>query len=394
MRPDHWPLGKLDVMRFAALAAVLLTLGLPLLAEAAPAKASKAKPPAKSAEQSRMEGLVAAADQGEAQAQLQLGLTYRDGHGVKADAATALTWFELAASNGSAAAAVEVAKAFEAGRGIRRDPAQAGRWWYLAGTLGDPSARQHWLKLMLDGELQSVGGQQGLDWLAEAASLGDVRAMMLLGEAHEGHMDIVANLDEAERWYLLTARLHGDVEALYRLGRINLHRAAGWRIPSEEEWNPKESERRGRPYGPVWYPAKPALAEDKAVQLRPGIVDATRFLNAAARRGHAEAQFLLGKAMLGGVDLPFDLLDGIIWLEAAAAQGHSEATLMLARFASDGLGLFGRDPVRAYVLYNLAQAMGEEGAAAARDAAAKALSPKQMARARQIVQEFRVLQGM
>jgi TPR repeat protein len=388
-------------MRFAAFVVAILALGLPLAVQAQPSQGAgkvkapaKVAKPAKSPEQLRLEGLIAAAVDGDAEAQFHLGQAHRDGSGVKADAALALQWFELAAVNGNSTAAAEAAKAHESGRGVRRDLSQAGRWWHRAAELGDGPARDRWIELVLSGEVTALGGQSGVEWLTARAESGDARAMMVLAEAFEGTMDVAADLDQAERWYRDAIRLHGDIEAAYRLGRIKLGNKAAWRIPSQEEWNPKESEHKGRPYGPVWYPSKPALADDKAVQLRPGIIDAVRHLESAAHHGHAEAQFLLGKAMVGGVELPFDLLSGVIWLEAAAAQGHAEAAITLAGFAANGLGLFGKDPIRAYVLYDLAKAMGEESAAGAREAVAKTLTPRQLGRARQIIQEFQTHQGM
>lgn len=398
MRPHPLIRRKFAVMRIVRAAAVLLAFGMPLAATAAePAKASKpvaGKPVAtavKSAAETHHAALIAAAGRGDGDAQYQLGLAYRDGHGMKADAAAALGWFGLAGINGNVAGAIEAAKAFEAGRGARRDITQAGRWWYRAAQLGDAAARERWLALFLDGKLPSIGGAAGIGWLAERAGHGDVRSVMALAEAYEKGQGIAPNPTEAEAWYRLAAQIHADTEARFRLGRLLRAQSAAWRVPETEDWNPKESERRGRPFGAVWLTAKPADAEDKAAQMRPGLLEGEYWLEAAAHEGHAEAQYVLGQAMTGGVDLPLDMVGGIGWLEAAAAQNHAEAMMALADFVAKGQGVPGKDPVRAYVLYDLAAQQGEDGAGAAREAVAKTLNQKQAARARQLVQDLRDL---
>lgn len=385
-------------MRIAALVAALIAFGLPFAAQAATGKPAKAKPPAKAAKpatESPLSLLTTAAMRGEAEAQHQLGLAYRDGaHGAKADLNAALSWFGLAAANGSAAAALDAVVAVERRPAANRDMAALGLWLYRAAALGDAAARTRWVELVLAGEVASLGGGQGVEWLAAAAVAGDPRAPLILAEAFEKGSGVAVNPDATEGWLRFAVVLHGDEEAQYRLGRMLLARRGAWRMPTEEEWNLKEAERKAVPFGAILFDAKPVGPEEKLSQIRPGMVEGERRLEAAARRGHAEAQYHLGLALTGGIELPMDMRAGIIWLEAAAAQGHPEATMALAAHAVQGDSLFTKDPVRAYVLYDLAASAGEDGAAAARDAVAKTLNPRQSARARQIVQGFRDLQGL
>nr|WP_068428109.1 SEL1-like repeat protein [Magnetospirillum sp. XM-1]CUW37184.1 conserved protein of unknown function\ len=381
-------------MRIAAAVAALLALSLPL-AEGAGAAPKKGAKPAAAAEP-RHAGLAAAAANGDMEAQYQLAVAYRDGgHGLKADARAALVWFTLAGAEGHVAAAAEAAKAFEAGKGVARDLNAAGNWWYKAGTLGDARGRARWVDLFLDGEVHAIGSRDGIAWLAEAAQNGDLRAMMGLADVLERGHGVAPDVGQAEAWYRQAALLYGDVEARFRLGRLLLARPAMWRKPAEEEWNLKDAERKSHPFGAVWYAAKPLNAEEgQAVQLRPGINEGERWLRSAARRGHAEAQYLLGSAKVAGMELPMDMVEGVAWLEAAAVQGHAEALVALGDLAAKGQGFYAKDPIRAYVMYDLAAAQGEEGAKAARDAIAKGMNQRQTARARQLVQELRDLAGL
>ncbi|KIL97344.1 Tetratricopeptide Repeat Family Protein [Paramagnetospirillum magnetotacticum MS-1] len=381
-------------MRIAASVAALLALSLPL-AEGAGAATKKAAKPAAAAE-ARHASLTALAANGDMEAQYQLALAYRDGgHGLKPDARTALVWFTLAGAGGHAAAAVEAAKAFETGKGVTRDLNAAGNWWYKAGTLGDAHARKRWVELFVDGEVHAIGSHDGISWLADAAEGGDLRAMMGLADVLERGHGAPPDPDQAEALYRRAALLKGDLEARFRLGRLLLSLPAQWRNPADEEWNLKDAERKSLPFGAVWYPVKPPNAEEgKAVQLRPGINEGERWLRSAAAKGHVEAQYLLGSAKVKGMELPMDMVEGVAWLEAAAVQGHAEALLALGDLAAKGQGFYVKDPVRAYVMYELAAAQGEESAKAARDAIAKAMNPRQSGRARQLVQELRDLSGL
>lgn len=69
------------------------------------------------------------AAEGSADAQLIVGLMYRDGAGVSKDERRAFEMFERAAENGNVAAQFNVGKAYQDGQGTRRDHIRA-RYWY------------------------------------------------------------------------------------------------------------------------------------------------------------------------------------------------------------------------------------------------------------------------
>lgn len=66
------------------------------------------------------------------EAQVRMGILYRDGRGVKKDIAEAARWFRKAALVGDAAGAYYYGHAFERGAGVPRDLLQAYTWYQRA----------------------------------------------------------------------------------------------------------------------------------------------------------------------------------------------------------------------------------------------------------------------
>ena len=77
-----------------------------------------------------------AADQGDAEAQYNLGVIYNNGEGVPKDDAEAVRWFQLAAEQGYAKAQFELGYKYRWGHGVPLDDAEAGRWLRLAAEQG------------------------------------------------------------------------------------------------------------------------------------------------------------------------------------------------------------------------------------------------------------------
>lgn len=104
-----------------------------LLATAADAWQQHA-PPADSA----VDSLTAAAENGDAAAQLRLGKRYYEGEGRghPPDYAQAMQWFHRAADQGNAEAQARIGMMYHFGKGVPRDDTEAARWYLLAANGG------------------------------------------------------------------------------------------------------------------------------------------------------------------------------------------------------------------------------------------------------------------
>jgi TPR repeat protein len=375
-------------MRIAVAAALLFPLlAGPALAQSPPVKAPKAAKPAVQQAPAKP-SLFQLATQGDAQAQYLLGVAHRDGKGAKKDFDEAASWFAMAAGNGIAPAAIELARAYEQGAGGRRDLGQAARWWYRAGELGEATARARFLAMLLAGETAGFAGPATVEWLEPTAREGDVRSILGLGDIYEKGLGLPADVDKARAWYLQAA-FAGNAEAKFRLGRMLLAQPSAWRLIFKDFDREKTNAERDRLFASR-EAAQEAAGSDRFVDIvRPHMVEGERWLTEAAHQGHAEAQYVLGLARLAGMDLPFDLIDGLGWLSAAAWGGHPGAMMAVADLAAKGQGFFAKDPVRAWVNYDAAAAMGYRPAEEARDRVGKALNPRQLARAQRLAADLR-----
>ena len=83
-----------------------------------------------------------AAEQGDAEAQFNLGAMYALGEGVLKDEAEAVRWCRLAAEQGLALAQNFLGNMYALGRGVRKDYVHAHMWLNIASTNGAKQARE------------------------------------------------------------------------------------------------------------------------------------------------------------------------------------------------------------------------------------------------------------
>ena len=83
-----------------------------------------------------------AAEQGDAEAQFNLGVMYANGDGVPKDEAEAVRWYRLAADQGLAGAQGDLGIMYANGRGVLKDSVLAHMWFNIAGANGNASARK------------------------------------------------------------------------------------------------------------------------------------------------------------------------------------------------------------------------------------------------------------
>ena len=81
-----------------------------------------------------------AAEQGDADAQTNLGISYAEGEGVPKDQAEAALWYRKAADQGDTVAQSNLAFMYVKGEGVPKDAAEAYAWYNLA-SISDDAAR-------------------------------------------------------------------------------------------------------------------------------------------------------------------------------------------------------------------------------------------------------------
>ena len=89
-----------------------------------------------------IDGLVKAAEQGDANIQGQLGAMYLLGQGVPQDSAKALGWYSKAAEQGHANAQYDLGLMYSEGNGVPQDNVEAYKWFTLAAGNGVLMAKQ------------------------------------------------------------------------------------------------------------------------------------------------------------------------------------------------------------------------------------------------------------
>ena len=234
----------------------------------------------------------AAAERGEAGAQLELARRLYDGDGVPPDEVAAATWLRRAAAAGDAGAQTELGVRLRHGDGIRADETEAAVWLRKAAEQGDIGG-QYWLA---DSYQWGRGVRQDLaeavKWLRRAADQGDPGAQCSLGEMyagamsweHRGRRELPRDDAEAVRLFRLAAE-QGYAAAEYSLGEMI---AAGRGVPRSEA------------EALVWY-------------------------RRAAEQGFTVAQSALGEAYEHGRGERRDPVCAYLWYSLAARDGFSIA---------------------------------------------------------------------
>ncbi len=111
-----------------------------------------------------------AADQGDAEAQNDLGGMYANGDRVPQDDAQAVAWFRKAADQGNADAQNNLGGMYDNGRGVPQDDAQAVAWYRQAADQGNAFAQANLGVMYANGEGVPQDDVEAHRWLSLATS--------------------------------------------------------------------------------------------------------------------------------------------------------------------------------------------------------------------------------
>ena len=124
-----------------------------------------------------IDALRARAEQGDAEAQSNLGYMYDTGQGVPQDYAEAMRWYRLAADQGYDGAQNNLGVMYDNGQGVPQDYAESVRWYRLAADQGDAGAQTNLGRMYGTGRGVPQDYVQAHMWsnLAASRSTGELR---------------------------------------------------------------------------------------------------------------------------------------------------------------------------------------------------------------------------
>ncbi len=161
---------------------------------------------------------IKAAEQGDPEAQFNLGVSYDFGEGVRKNPEQAVYWYSKAAEQGHLQAQVNLAICYEEGEGVPKNPEKAVFWYSKAAEQGHPEA-QFYLGVCYEyGKGVKKDVRKAAKWYAKAAEQGHPKAQFNLGWCYESGFGVLKDLEEAISWYKMAAE-QGNEDAIKALKR-------------------------------------------------------------------------------------------------------------------------------------------------------------------------------
>ena len=161
-----------------------------------------------------------AAEQGHADAQCNLGLCYENGYGVSQSWSEAVKWYRKAAEQGNASAQCNLGWCYEFGKGVSQSYYEAVKWYSKAADQGNASAQCNFGWCYYNGKGVSQSYYEAVKWYRKAAEQRLARAQYNLGGCYEDGKGVSKSISDAVKWYRKAAEqgYQSAKDALKRLG--------------------------------------------------------------------------------------------------------------------------------------------------------------------------------
>ena len=160
-----------------------------------------------------LELLIPLAEAGDAIAQHNLGVMYRDGFGVPQDNSEAVKWTRKAAEQGYAEAQYNLGKVYQDGLGIPQDYTEALKWYRKAAEQGLALGQATLGVMYIEGFGVEQDYTEAVKWCRKAAEQGLALGQANLGVMyHLGH-GLQKNNVQAYAWVGIAAA-NGDANAI------------------------------------------------------------------------------------------------------------------------------------------------------------------------------------
>jgi TPR repeat protein len=277
------------------------------------------------------------AEQGNAQAQFNLGWAYSTGKGAPKDDAEAVKWYRKAAEQGLANAQNNLGLAYFTGAGVTKDYAEAVKWYRKAAEQGLAQAQNNLGWAYFTGAGVTKDYAEAVKWYRKAAEQGlatNAQTQFNLGWAYYNGAGVTKDYAEAVKWYRKAAE-QGLAQSQADLGVCYQN---GTGVPKDHDqavkWLRKAAE-QGNAIGQgglgVAYYYGTGVPQDYA--------EAIKWYRKAAEQGNATGQSGLGLAYYDGAGVPKDYDEAVKWYRKAAEQGYANAQNNLGWAYYNGTGV-------------------------------------------------------
>lgn len=182
------------------------------------------------------------AEQGNAQAQFDLGHMYQEGDGVTKNITEAVKWVKKAAEQGNSDAQHRLGYYYAAGLGVPQNYAEAMKWYLKAAEQGNAKSYVNIGAFYVKGWGVRKDYAKAIEWLLKAAEKGNSDAQCALGLYYEKGFGVPLNYAEAMKWYLKAAD-QGDDFAYRQIGNMYAEgRGVAFNQAEAQKWWDKETE--------------------------------------------------------------------------------------------------------------------------------------------------------
>ena len=161
-----------------------------------------------------------AAKNGNIEAQYELGICYQNGRGVDVDEDLALKWYKQAAENNQPDAQYKLGRCYFEGDCVEADKAKAINWFSKSAENGNVYAQRQLAWCYYNGDGVDKDQSMAVKYFTQAAENGDSISQYELGECYFLGHGVSENNSEALKWYTKASE-DGDCNALYRIAECN-----------------------------------------------------------------------------------------------------------------------------------------------------------------------------
>jgi anti-anti-sigma factor len=147
------------------------------------------------------ESQLVLAEQGDVDAQFQIGGRYAEGNGVDEDFSEALRWYHRAADANHAEAQYALGTAYAYGMKVPHDYEKALEWFKKAAEQGHVEAQYNLGMSFCHGLAGEPDLARAAKWYQRAADAGHSEAQLALADLYLEGMGVEQSVDQAQEWY-------------------------------------------------------------------------------------------------------------------------------------------------------------------------------------------------